>query len=149
MLKENQASHQLVENLFFLFRVLRQGSESQACKGGFTIPQRIVMALLAKYGDLNVKELSQKVGLAHSTISGIVDRLERKGMVMRFQDPRDRRVTKVRFTGLAENHFKNILPRQVFSPIVDAFNKAATGDQVKILEGLKSLRQLLDKGENK
>jgi len=44
------------------------------------------MGQLARHGGMSVKELSQKVGLSHSTVSGIVDRLERKGLAARVQD---------------------------------------------------------------
>jgi DNA-binding MarR family transcriptional regulator len=147
MLKEDRSNQKLVEHLFFLFRLLHRGAETQAIKGGFTLPQRIVMGQLVRNGDLSVKELSQKVGLSHSTVSGIVDRLERKGLAMRIQDPQDRRITKVTKTDLAKNHFNNMLPQQMFSGFVDAFNQATAGEQVKILDGLTTLRQLLDKGE--
>jgi hypothetical protein len=39
-------------------------------------PQRSVMQALFHAGGLSLKELSRAVGLAHSTVSGIVDRLE-------------------------------------------------------------------------
>lgn len=137
----------LVDNLFFLFRALHRGLESQAIKDGSTLPQRIVLGQLARHGGMSVKELSQKVGLSHSTISGIVDRLERKGLATRIRDPRDRRITKVTITDSAKNHLTNIQRHRMFSGIVDAFNQATSGEQVKILEGLTTLRQLLDKGE--
>ncbi|KJS17813.1 MAG: hypothetical protein VR69_03525 [Peptococcaceae bacterium BRH_c4b] len=147
MLNDNRFIQKLVDNLFVLLKVMRQGAESDATKGGFTIPQKIVMGQLVRHGDLSVKELSQKVGLAHSTVSGIVDRLERKGLAMRIYDPQDRRITKVIITDLAREHFNNRLPHRMFSGIVDAFQKATTEEQIKILDGLTILRQLLDKGE--
>ena len=148
MLNEDRANanQKLVEHLLFLFRELHNDAESHAIKGGFTVPQRIVMGHLFRYGDLSVKELSQKVGLSHSTISGIVDRLERKGLVMRSQNPQDRRITQVTTTDLGKNHI-NMLPHQMFSGVVDTFNQATAADQIKIMEGLATLRQLLDKGE--
>ena len=146
MLNEDGDIKILVDNLFFLFRALHRGLESQVMEYGFTVPQRIVMGHLVRYGDLSVKELSQKVGLSHSTISGIVDRLERKGLVMRSQNPQDRRITKVTTTDLGKNHI-NMLPHQMFSSVVDAFNQATAADQIKIMEGLATLRQLLDKAE--
>jgi len=36
---------------------------------------------LVDSGGLSLKLLSEKVSLAHSTVSGIVDRLEKRGMV--------------------------------------------------------------------
>lgn len=147
VVKEEQASQKLVEQLLFLFRALHRGAESQAVRSGLTLPQSIVMRQLARSGDLSVKELSQKMGLSHSTISGIVDRLERKGLVARFQDPQDRRITKVTMTGKAKNHYAHVLPHRMFSGVVEAFNRATAGEQMKIIEGLAILGRLLGKME--
>ncbi len=147
MLEEDRASQKLIEHLLFLFRALRHGAKCRAMEDGFTVPQRFVMGHLLRYGDLSVKELSQQVGLTHSTVSGIVDRLERKGLAKRIRDPQDRRITKVSLTDLAKDHFNSMMTQRMFSGVVDVFNRATAGEQMKILEGLKTLRELLDKGE--
>ena len=146
MLNQEQVV-QLVDNLFFLFQALHRGMEADANKGGITVPQRIVMHQLFKHGGLSVKELSQKVGLSHSTISGIVDRLERKGMVNRLQDPQDRRFTKVTVSETVRNYIQNQRPRHMLEFMMDVFKDASEEQQRVILEGVTTLRQLLDKEE--
>lgn len=143
MLNEDRA-RELVEHLSYLFRAVRRGVECHAREHGQTVPQRIVLGQLARYGALSVKELSEKVELSHSTVSGIVDRLERKGLAKRVQDQQDRRITKVTITDLARHHMNNWLSQQMFSGIVEVYNNAADGEQIKILDGLTALRQLLD-----
>ncbi|WP_347490347.1 MarR family winged helix-turn-helix transcriptional regulator [Desulfoscipio sp. XC116] len=145
MLEEDRASKELVEHLLFLHRALRHGVKPRTMADGYTIPQRIVMGYLFKFDNLSVKELSQQVGLSHSTISGIVDRLERKGLVTRIQDSRDRRITKVSLTDLAKNYFNSMMTQRMFSGVLGAFNRATAGEQMKILEGLRTLRELLGK----
>ena len=145
MPNENQ-SQKLADTLVYLFRALHRGLESQAVIDGHTVPQKMVLGQLARHGDLSVKELSQKMGLSHSTISGIVDRLERKELVKRVQDQQDRRITKVAMTEQARDRFfHRRLPRQMFSGILEAFDKAPEDEQRKIFEGLTAFRQLLEK----
>ena len=60
-----------------------------------TLPQRNVMQVLVQSDGLSLKELSKQVGLAHATVSGIVDRLEKRGLVERRQDASDGRFTKI------------------------------------------------------
>ena len=43
-----------------------------------TFPQLSVIAVLEKHGEQKVSELSLKIGLSDSTVSGILDRLEQK-----------------------------------------------------------------------
>lgn len=146
MSNEDRAQ-ELVDNLVYLFRAVRRGVECHTREHGQTVPQRIVLGQLARHGGLSVKELSEKVELSHSTVSGIVDRLERKGLAKRIQDQQDRRITKVTITDLARHHMNNCMSQQMFSGIVEVFNSAADREQIKILDGLTVLRQLLDKGE--
>ena len=74
---------------------MRQPIEEEAARAGITLPQQNVMQVLIRSDGLSLKELSKQVGLAHATVSGIVDRLEKRGMVVRRQNPEDRRFTKI------------------------------------------------------
>ena len=62
---------------------------------GITAPQGMVMGILSKEKSLKITELSSKLGLSNSTVSGIVDRLEKQGMVERKRSEQDKRVVYV------------------------------------------------------
>ena len=47
---------------------------------------------------LKVIELGKKAGLEPSTMTGLLDRMERDGLVSRTTDPRDRRVLRINLT---------------------------------------------------
>lgn len=137
---------ELVDNLFFLVKSLHRGFHSEDLKTEITFPQRMVIGMLARFGDLSVKQLSEKMDLSHSTISGIVDRLERKGLVTRRQDPEDRRFTKV----ILSDEVKKRIEEQrihMFSGVISAFKDASQEEQEKILTGLATLRRLLGQGK--
>ena len=52
--------------------------------------------LLSRYGPLSPGALARRAGLHPATMTGIVDRLERGGWVVRERDPVDRRAVSVR-----------------------------------------------------
>jgi DNA-binding MarR family transcriptional regulator len=52
--------------------------------------------LLSRYGPLSPGALARRAGLHPATMTGIVDRLERGGWVVRERDPADRRAVSVR-----------------------------------------------------
>lgn len=54
-----------------------------------------VLGLLERDGALSAGDLSSRTGLAPASISGILDRLEERGLVTRSADPTDRRRTLV------------------------------------------------------
>jgi DNA-binding MarR family transcriptional regulator len=112
-------------------RTLRQFSQ-----GGLTLPQRSVMHALASLGGLSMKELSSQVGLAHSTVSGIVDRLERQGLVERQTDKQDHRISRIVASKAALG--------LVVHPLTEAFRRAKPAERRAIVEGLRTLRRLLE-----
>jgi DNA-binding MarR family transcriptional regulator len=81
-----------------LWRDLLRNPFAEAEQHGLTGPQVRVMACLVSRGPLAVTELSRTVGMNHSTASGIVDRLQSRGLVRRMQDASDRRRTRIAVT---------------------------------------------------
>ncbi len=60
-----------------------------------TPPQFRALVLLRDEGDLTIGELSQKMFLACSTMTDLVDRMEKNEMVRRVRDKNDRRVIRI------------------------------------------------------
>jgi DNA-binding MarR family transcriptional regulator len=63
-----------------------------------TAPQMICLYSLDKAGQITQSELSEKVSMGISTINGVIDRLEKKGLVNRQRDTVDRRKVFVSVT---------------------------------------------------
>ncbi len=76
-------------------RTLRHEFHDLMQNSGFTLPQLSVISILAKNGEQKVSDISEKMGLSDSTVSGILDRLEQKGIIERKRDKDDRRVVKI------------------------------------------------------
>lgn len=60
-----------------------------------TPPQFTALLWLEEEGDLTIGELSQKMYLACSTMTDLIDRMEKNGVVERVRDDRDRRVVRI------------------------------------------------------
>jgi DNA-binding MarR family transcriptional regulator len=59
---------------------------------------------------LNPAELADRTGVTRATITGLVDTLERDGLVTRTPDLSDRRMMSVRLTAKGERLLREILP---------------------------------------
>ena len=109
---------------------------------GITAPQAMVMGILSKEKRIKMTELSSKLCLSNSTVSGIVDRLEKQGMVERDRSKKDRRVVYVdicpEFNNIHANFHK--LVRDNTENII---KKGTTEEMDKIVEGLNILKKLL------
>ena len=60
-----------------------------------TSPQFIALQWVIDRENLTIGELSNKIGLAFSTTTDLVDRMEKNGLVERVRDTTDRRVVRI------------------------------------------------------
>ena len=58
---------------------------------GITGPQRLALRLIVKYPGLSAKRLAHTLQLHPSTVTGVLQRLDDRGMIDRRRDPRDGR----------------------------------------------------------
>lgn len=63
-----------------------------------TFPQALVLNVLGEGDPLPISALAERTGSANSTVSGIVDRLEKLGLAQRVRSEQDRRVIYVAAT---------------------------------------------------
>jgi DNA-binding MarR family transcriptional regulator len=69
-----------------------------AASHGISLSDLHAVRLLSSLGEAPVSRYGAELGLPRSTITNLVDRLERAGLVERVASPTDRRVTLVRLT---------------------------------------------------
>lgn len=138
-----EIAQEIDQHLQAVRQILKQPLESEFASGELTGPQRSVMQALVQADGLSLKQLSKVVGLAHSTVSGIVDRLERRGLVRRMVGEPDRRVTRIVVTDHILDLVRKHSPGLNISPLVSALNRATPAEQAAIVDGLRKLRRLL------
>jgi len=113
---------------------------------GFTFPQLSVISMLEKYGEQKVSELSEKMGLSDSTVSGILDRLEQKDIIRRERTKDDRRVVKISLTGKSKGFCNDF--RQKREEYFTQLLKNLSEQEIKdIIKGLEILNRALTKEE--
>ncbi len=66
---------------------------------GLTIPQLRVMFFLRREPNAPSGAIAQYLGVTPSTVTGLIDRLVRTGLVRRVEDPADRRMVRNVLTG--------------------------------------------------
>jgi len=126
-------------------QLLRRPLDAMIAQGGLTGPQQAAMGALVKSDGLSLKELSKELGLAHSTVSGIVDRLEKRGMVERKTDGADRRVSRVVPTRQVRQFVKETMPELERHPLAAALAAATDAERQVVARGIGTLRRLLER----
>nr|AYM53939.1 MarR family transcriptional regulator [Corallococcus coralloides] len=79
-------------------RSLRDPIASTCEQLQFTPPQVHALLWLGTDGALTMGELARRLGVTEKTVTGVVDRLEREGYLMRERSASDRRVVHCRLT---------------------------------------------------
>lgn len=122
---KQQAISEIMQSFRRIFKAIQRYSEAVLKEFGVTGPQLWALRTIYNAGQLSMGELSQKMYLHMSTVSGVVDRLEEKGYVERARGNKDRRVVKISLTKGGKK-------------LVQGGPEAAQG---QLLHGLESLSQ--------
>lgn len=88
----------ILQSLRRIIRAVSLYSHRLVATYNITAPQLICLLTIVQEGPLNPSALSKRVFLSPSTVVGILDRLEEKGLITRQRDRRDRRVINVQAT---------------------------------------------------
>ena len=123
---------------------LRRPLEAEIARGNLTGTQQSVLHALWHSKGMSLKELSAHLGLAHSTVSGIIDRLEERGLVARRAAKADKRITRITVTQQVSDFVRDTLPGLSIHPLVEALGSANAAQRRAIVKGLKTLRKVLD-----
>ncbi len=74
-----------------------------------TPPQFNALLTLNKHENLTIGELSSKMYLACSTVTDLLDRMERNQLVLRVKDEKDRRVVRIKVLEKGHNMIEDVL----------------------------------------
>lgn len=125
--------------------LMSQSIRAMFDESGLTTPQIMLMATLSKHGSMKISELSEKLKLSNSTISGIVDRLENQGYVERVRNKEDRRVVHVSISEKSSKLTHSAIHEKLEADLTMKLDKAKPGEIEDIVKGLETLKSLLEK----
>ena len=100
---------------------------------------RIIFALWGNDG-VPIKTLCEKTSLDKSTLTGIIDRLERDGYIERKPSETDKRSTLISLTGKEQEFAKNI--QKVSNQMNEIFYKGFTDEEITQFD--KMLARILE-----
>ena len=83
------------KDLRYISGIIKQKGREMLSHYKITPPQFVALQWLFEDGDMTIGELSNKMYLACSTTTDLVDRMEKNLLVERVKDPNDRRVVRI------------------------------------------------------
>ncbi|MCK6587055.1 MAG: MarR family transcriptional regulator [Polyangiaceae bacterium] len=129
----------IVETIIYLYTESRRLTKGMASQFGLTGPQLTVIKLLETFGDLSLSSLSERIRAQNSTVTGIIDRMEREGLVRRERSTADRRVVFIRLSEKGARLAREIEvePMEIFRSALLGLSRDDLRDLLRILTKLQ------------
>lgn len=94
-MRERDVFAVIEKELRYISAIIKQKGREILSNYKITPPQFVALQWLFEEGDMTIGELSNKMYLAFSTTTDLVDRMEKNSLVKRVKDPNDRRVVRI------------------------------------------------------
>jgi DNA-binding MarR family transcriptional regulator len=136
----------VVEALRRIIRAVDLHSRSLVQRYRLTGPQLVVLKTIADSRPSSVGEIARAVYLSQATVTGILDRLETRGLVARTRSQDDRRRVLVSLSPKAEERLRSA-PPLLQEHFTRRFLELDDEDQRRILEALERVVSLMEARE--
>jgi DNA-binding MarR family transcriptional regulator len=110
---------------------------------GLTGPQLIVLQEISQSNEVTASELARKISLSQATVTGILERLEKRNLISRRRSHHDRRRAPVKTTPVGERLLDSAPPLMQES-FIEQFGLLQNWEQHMILSSLQRLVTLMD-----
>lgn len=138
-----QQAEAVVRYIEAIRAMLDVAEEKDIVSSGLTVPQVALLRQLNAEDGLSLKELSQRLGLAHSTVSGIVDRLEARDLLHRRPDPDDKRFIRIYLDPSVTNYVNLTYYSRRNAVLAELFERLPPDERRQILDVFATLHDSL------
>ncbi len=148
--EHNDSNHlyqlQILQSLRRIIRAVDIHSRQLKQKCNITAPQLVCLLTIVAKEILTVANLAKEIHLSPSTVVGILDRLEEKGLVTRNRDSKDRRVVKVTATAKGME-FAQTAPSPLQDKLGNSLSQLSVLEQSTISLSLTRIVELMEAEE--
>ncbi len=134
----------LLRELARSYQALESFSSAHVRQFGLTPPQFDLVATLGNQPPMTCKELGEKTLITKGTLTGILDRLEEKGMIVRCANSDDARSQKISLTSAGNDLFNQVFPSHV-QYLSGAFHQLSQVETDQLTHSLKHLREAIQR----
>ena len=137
----------LTREIIFSIRKLMQGAElyTKELNKKYHVSAAQLNCILTLYeqGSLPPSQIAKYMMVKSSTVTGVVDRLEQKGLVTRTRNSPDRRIINIELTETGKKLARNA-PPPIQQKIIDGIKKLPEKEIKRVVIALTKLSDMLD-----
>jgi len=120
------------KDLRYIAAIIKQKGRELLSNYTITPPQFVALQWLFEEGDMTIGELSNKMYLAFSTTTDLIDRMEKSELVVRVKDAHDRRVVRIHLLDKGKNMIDEVIKKRQF--YLQDILKNFSSDEVLVLK---------------
>ncbi|WCM60716.1 MarR family winged helix-turn-helix transcriptional regulator [Paenibacillus polymyxa] len=87
----------------------KDGAKMVADVGLLSIQQWVILNAIAKKGEISIGELKEETLVTKQNMTGMINRLQQSELVALFQDPQDKRKTRVKLTNEGQRVYNQLI----------------------------------------
>jgi DNA-binding MarR family transcriptional regulator len=126
-----------------IIQAIDMNSKKLVKRVGLTGPQLVILQEISSLGEVTAGELAQAVSLSQATVTGILERMEKRGLLTRKRSDQDKRRIMVRITESGKQVLESA-PPVMQEAFVDGFSNLQEWEQNMILSSLQRLVTIMD-----
>jgi MarR family 2-MHQ and catechol resistance regulon transcriptional repressor len=135
---------ELWQNIRTIYRAVLKRLNARLRKERITFSQYSVLLALSRNGPMQMSKLGEHMLVAPANVTGLVDRMEKKGFVVRRRDEKDRRLYVIEATEKGSRIFKGISGR--FRQYAGSLGSTLSrGETESVLAGLRKVRDEVER----
>lgn len=142
MAQYHDISYDVLVTLRRIIRAIDMHSKKLGKEFGLTGPQLMVLKEIRSEQDITIGQVAKKVALSQATVTNIIDRLEKREMVVRQRSSLDKRRVLVRTTEKAEEVLK-ANPSVLQADFINSFQTLESWEQNLILSSLQRIATMM------
>ena len=129
----------LIKELASTYQAFESYSAIHVKKMGLTETQFDILATLGNQPPMTCKELGEKTLTLKGTMTGVLERLEAKGLIEKHVNEEDGRSYKISLTKSGDKLFKKVFPEHL-QYLGAAFNKLSKLEMDQAVKALQAVR---------
>lgn len=126
-----------------IIQAIEMNSKKLVKRVGLTGPQLVILQEILRCGEVTAGEIAQAVSLSQATVTGILERMEKRGLLERQRSHRDKRRIMVRITDTGQNILEEA-PPLMQEAFIERFSSLQEWEQTMILSALQRLVTIMD-----
>jgi DNA-binding MarR family transcriptional regulator len=132
----------LIKELVSTYQAFESFSTKHVKELGLTATQFDIIATLGNQPPMTCKELGEKTLILKGTMTGVLERLEAKGLIEKIPNADDGRSYKIGLTKAGDRLFKKVFPEHL-SYLEKNFEKLSPKDMDSAITALRNVKAIL------